>query len=230
MSNFQNYQQYSSVPSLEIQNKVLRNTYTLLALSLLPMVAGAIIGTSVPALLALSSGWIGLIIFFIGAYGLMYLVQANRNSSAGIAFLLAFTGFLGIMMGPLLHSILAGQNGGKLIAYAAGGTATVFFGMAAIGSAIKRPLNGMGKVLGVLMLVVFAAAIANIFLKIPMLALIISSCIIVLSSLIMMWQINAVVTGGETNYISATLTLVIQIFNLFTSLLQILGIFGGRDD
>jgi FtsH-binding integral membrane protein len=126
--------------------------------------------------------------------------------------------------------VLAFSNGGALVAYAALGTAAVFGAMAAVGTAMKKPMNGLGKFLMIGGIVLMVGVVANIFLQMPLLGLVISSVFIVFSSLLIMWQLNAIVTGGEDNYISATLTLVVSIYNIFMSLLQILGIFGGSRD
>ena len=218
------------VGSLEQTNKVLRNTYMLTALAMVPMAIGAVVGTQMSFAFLATSPIMGAFGFLIAAYALMFGIQANRNSGVGVALMLVFTGLLGVMMGPLLQRVLAFSNGGALVAYAALGTAAVFGGMAAVGTAMKKPMNGLGKFLMIGGIVLMVAVVANIFLQMPLLGLVISSLFIVFSSLLIMWQLNAIVTGGEDNYISATLTLVVSIYNIFMSLLQILGIFGGSRD
>jgi FtsH-binding integral membrane protein len=218
------------VGGLERTNKVLRNTYMLTALALVPMAIGALVGTQMSFAFLAGSPMLAFFGFMIVVYGLMFGIQANRNSGVGVALMLVFTGVLGIMMGPLLQRVLSFSNGGALVAYAALGTAAVFAGMAAISSTIKRPLNGLGKFLMIGGIVLLVAMIANVFLQMPLFGLVISSMFILFSSLMILWQLNAIVTGGEDNYISATLTLVVSIYNIFVSLLQILGIFGGSRD
>ena len=211
-------------------NKVLRNTYMLTAIALVPMAVGAFFGAQMSFAFLATNPILGFFGFLIATYGLMFGIQANRNSGVGIVLMLLFTGLLGVMMGPLLQHVLHFSNGGALVAYAAFGTATVFAGMAAVGTAIKRPLAGMTKFLMIGGITLMIAMIANVFLQIPLLALVISSMFILFSSLMILWQLNAIVTGGEDNYISATLTLVVSIYNIFVSLLQIFGVLGGSRD
>jgi len=211
-------------------NKVLRNTYMLTALALVPMAIGGLVGAQMSFAFLRTSPMLGFFGFMIVVYGLMFGIQANRNSGVGVALMLVFTGVLGIMMGPLLQSVLRFSNGGQLIAFAALGTAGVFASMAAIGTAIKRPLNGLGKFLTVGAIVLLIAMVANVFLQLPAFALMLSAMFIMFSSLMILWQLNNIVTGGEDNYISATLTLVVSIYNIFVSLLQLLGVFGGSRD
>ena len=211
-------------------NKVLRNTYMLTALALVPMALGAVVGSQISFAFMQASPMLATFAMLAVVYGLMFGVQANRNNGLGIVLMLVFTGVLGLIMGPLLQSVLRFSNGGQLVAFAALGTAGVFASMAAIGTAIKRPLNGLGKFLTVGAIVLLIAMIANIFLQLPAFALMISAMFIMFSSLMILWQLNNIVTGGEDNYISATLTLVLSIYNIFVSLLQILGVFGGNRD
>ena len=213
------------------QNRVLRNTYALLALSLLPTIAGAWAGLAMKLgqVLAGHAGIFALV-FLVGAYGLMFAIQANRNSSLGVALLLVFTFFMGLMLAPLLSVIMAMSNGFKLIALAAGGTATVFAAMASLGTVVKRDLSGLGKFLFVGAVMLMIAAIANIFLQLPGLMIAISLIAIGIFSAFMLYDVNRIVTGGETNYVSATLNLYLDIYNVFTNLLALLGITGGSSD
>jgi modulator of FtsH protease len=210
------------------QNRVLRNTYLLLALSMVPTVLGAFIGVQLN--LSFLSGGLGLGVFLIGAFGLMFAIEKTKNSGAGVAFLLAFTFFMGLMLSRLIGAVLGFKNGGSLIALAFGGTGVIFFGMATLASTIKRDLSGMGKFLFVGALIIVVAAIANVFLQIPALMLTISVLAIAIFSAFMLYDVNRVVTGGETNYISATLAIYLDLYNVFQSLLAILGIFGGERD
>ena len=205
------------------RNKVLRNTYMLTALSLIPMAIGGVVGANMSFAFIAGSPMLFFFGFMLVTYGLMFAIQANRNSGVGVVLMLAFTGVLGIMMGPLLQHVLHQADGGMIIAFCALGTAGVFGGMAAIGTAIKTPLNGLAKFLSVGAIVLLVAMIAGVFLHIPALSLAISAAFILFSSLMILWQLNNIVTNGETNYISATLTLVISIYNIFVSLLSIFG-------
>ena len=218
------------VSAAQNTNTVLRNTYWLTALAMLPMSLGAVVGSQISFALLRSSPIIGFFVMMAVLYGLMFAIQRNRTSGIGVVLLLLFSGVLGVITGPLLQSVLSLRNGGSLIAFAAMGTGAVFFGMAAISSVVKRPLAGLGKFLTIGGIVLMIAVVANVFLQMPMFSLVISGLFIVFSSLAILWQLNAIVTGGEDNYISATLTLVVQIYNIFVSLLQLLGVFGGSRD
>jgi FtsH-binding integral membrane protein len=215
------------------QNKVLRSTYTLLAISLIPTIVGAWIGTSVFNLAGLMRG-VGPIVSSIAIlaifYGWIYMIEKNKNTSAGLYLLLGFTFFLGLLLGPLLQKVLGFRNGGQLVMMAAGGTAGVFFILAGIASNAKRDFSFLNKFIMVGVIVTMLAVVANIFLQMPALSLALCGVFVILSSAIILWQINSIVRGGETNYISATLTLYISIYNIFTSLLQMLGIMGGDRD
>ena len=210
------------------RNRVLRNTYWLLALSMVPTVFGAIIGVQMgfSKLLAGSPG-MSMLLFFAGAFGFMFAIEKFKNSSVGVALLMGFTFFMGLMLSRLIGSILGFSNGGTLIATAFGGTATVFAVMATIATVSKRDFSGMGKWLMVGMVVVIVAAIANIWLKLPALHLTVSVLVVALSSAFILYDVQRVVNGGETNYVSATLAIYLNIYNVFTSLLSLLGIFGG---
>ena len=222
--------EFANVAPAQRTNRVLRNTYMLTAIALVPMALGALLGAQLSFGFLRSSPIMGAIVMLAVLYGLMFAIERNRESGVGIALLLVFTSVLGVMTGPLLQSVLNFKNGGSLIAYAVMGTAVVFFGMAAASSAIKKPLNGLGKFLMIGGIILMVAVVANIFLQMPIVSLVISSMFILFSSLMILWQLNAIVTGGEDNYISATLSLVLSIYNLFVSLLQILGVVGGSRD
>jgi FtsH-binding integral membrane protein len=160
-------------------------------------------------------------------YGWIYAIEKNRDSVLGVGLLLGFTAFLGLMMAPLLQTILSLRNGGQLVMMAAGGTAAVFFVLSGIASTTKRDFSFLNKFLLVGFVVIMLAVLANIFLQSPVLQLTLCAAFIIFSSAIILWQINSIVRGGETNYVSATLTLYVSLYNIFTSLLQLLGIFGG---
>jgi modulator of FtsH protease len=210
-------------------NKVLKNTYLLLAVSLLPTILGAWIGVETGIMQSMGT-LMTFIVFLAGAFGLMYLVEKNKHSAAGIGFLLAFTGFMGLMSSSLIGNILGMKNGSDLIIMAFGGTATIFAAMYFVATTIKKDLSSMAKFLfiGVIMLIV--ASIANIFLQSSVLMIVLSVIAMGIFSAFLMYDLNRIITGGETNYISATLAIYLDVYNIFTNLLSLLGIgFGERD-
>jgi len=215
--------------ALEQRSRVLRNTYWLLALSMVPTVLGAWIGVSTGVVNGLGVG-ISSIVFLVGAFGFMFAIEKTKDSAAGVAVLLGFTFFMGIMLSRLLSAVLGFKNGPSLIMTAFGGTAGVFFVMATLATVIKRDLSGMGKFLMVGAIMLFAAAIINIFLQSSAMMITIAVIAIGLFSAFMLYDIKRVVDGGETNYISATLAIYLDIYNVFQSLLALLGIFGGERD
>ncbi len=216
--------------SLQAQrNRVLRNTYLLLALSMVPTVLGAWVGVATGIASAMGPG-ISLVVFMVGAFGFMYAIEKTKESATGVAVLLAFTFFMGLMLARLLSVILGFKNGPSLIMTAFGGTALVFAGMATLASVIKRDLSGMGKFLTIGALLILAAGLINFFVQSSALFLTLSVLCIGLFSAFMVYDIKRVIDGGETNYISATLAIYLDIYNVFQSLLSLLGIFGGERD
>lgn len=211
------------------RQRVLRNTYWLLALSLVPTVLGAWIGVSTGFMAKMGFG-ISTAVFFIGAFGLMFVIEKTKNSSAGVVALLGFTFFMGLMLSRLIAQVLGYRNGASLVMTAFGGTAAVFFTMATLATVIKRDLSSMGKFLAVGAVVLFVACIANIFLQSSALMLTILVLMLGVFSAFMLYDIKRVIDGGETNYISATLAIYLDIYNVFQSLLSLLGIFGGERD
>lgn len=210
-------------------NRVLRNTYLLLALTMVPTLIGAVLGISTAGMvmqhpIAISLGVMAVVI------GLQFAIQANRNSALGVALLLLMTGVLGWFLGPLLSIALALRNGPALVGYAALGTGVVFVGMAVLASSIKRDLSFMGKFLFVGMIALLVAMVANLFLQIPALSLTISTLVIVVFSLFLLYDLNRIIRGGETNYVMATTGVYMSLFNIFSSLLQLLIGFGGDRD
>lgn len=210
-------------------HKVLRNTYLLLALSLIPTAFGAIIGTNLQFGFLRANPILGFFAIMAIFYGWIFAIEKNRESGLGVALLLGFTFFMGLLLGPLLQNILGLSNGATLIAMAAGGTAVVFFAMAGIATTTKRDLSGLGKFLAVGGLVLMLAVVANVFFQSPVAYLAIVSMFVLFSTLVILWQINSIVRGGETNYVSATLTLYVSVYNLFTSLLRLLGFASSSD-
>lgn len=212
--------------SAEERNKVLRNTYWLLALSLVPTVLGAWLGVATGMTRALTGG-VGLMVFLAGAFGFMFAIEKTKNSAAGVPVLLAFTFFMGLMLSRMIGFVLGFGNGATLIMTAFGGTAAVFGTMAVLSTTIKRDLSGMAKWLLVGAVVLIVASLANIFLQIPALMLTVSVMAIVIFSAFMLVDLQRVVNGGETNYVSATLAIYLDVYNVFANLLALLGIFGG---
>jgi modulator of FtsH protease len=210
--------------------KVLRNTYLLLALSMIPTVIGAIVGVQMNFSFFAGSPVIGFMVFLGIAFGFFYGIEKTKNSPIGIALLLGFTFFMGLMLSRMLVPILGFRNGANLIAFAFGGTSLVFFGMATLASTIKKDLSGMGKFLFAGVILLLVASFANIFLQIPAMMIAMSVIAIVIFSAYMLFDINRVITGGETNYISATLAIYLDVYNVFVNLLALLGIFGGERD
>lgn len=215
--------------SAEQRNKVLRNTYWLLALSLVPTVLGAWVGVATGVTQMLTGG-LGMMVFLGGAFGFMYAIEKTKNSAAGVPVLLGFTFFMGLMLSRMIGMILGFKNGSELIMTAMGGTAGVFFVMATLASVIKRDLSGMGKWLFVGAVVVMIGGIINVFVGSTAGMLAISVAVIAIFSAYMLYDLKRILDGGETNYISATLALYLDIFNVFQALLALLGIFGGERD
>lgn len=214
------------LPGIET-NRVLRNTYLLLALTMVPTVIGAYIGMATGGVIMQHP--IAATLIMLGAViGLQYAIIANRNSSLGVALLLLMTGILGWWLGPLLSMALTLANGAQLIAYAAGGTGLVFFVMGAVATTTKRDFSFMGKFLFVGMIALLLAMLANMFLQIPALALTISTLVIVVFSLFLLHDLSRIVRGGETNYIVATTGVYLSLFNIFANLLSILMMLAGE--
>ena len=212
------------------RNRVLRNTYWLLALSLLPTVLGTWVGVTTGFSFFAGSPLIGFMLFMGIAFGFFFAIEKFKNSSIGVALLLGFTFFMGLMLSRLIGAVLGFSNGAQLIAFAFGGTAAVFFTMASLATTIKRDISGMGKWLTVGAVVLMVAVVANIFLKMPALMLTISVLAMLIFSAFMLYDIKRVVDGGETNYVTATLAIYLDVFNVFQSLLSILGFVGGERD
>ena len=209
--------------------KVLRNTYLLLALTMVPTVIGAYIGMATSSII-MASPIISSLVMLAAVIGLQFGIAANRNSGLGVALLLLMTGLLGFFLGPLLNFALSMRNGMQLVGYAAVGTGVIFFAMGTLSQTIKRDLSFMGKFLFVGMIVLLIAMIANMFLQIPALALTISTLVIVVFSLFLLYDLNRIVRGGETNYVMATTGVYISLLNIFSSLLHLLlALTGDRD-
>ena len=220
---------FGSVAIAPDTQKVLRNTYMLLALTMIPTVVGAYIGIATTSVIV-ASPILSFALMFGAVIGLQFGIAAYRNSVVGIGLLLLMTGLLGWFLGPLLNHALTMRNGTQLVGYAAAGTGAVFFGMATIATVTKRDFSFMGKFLFVGMIALLVAMVANMFLQIPALALAVSTLVIVVFSLYLLHDLSRIVTGGETNYVMATTGVYISLLNIFTSLLQLLIGFGGDRD
>ncbi len=209
------------------QNRVLRNTYLLLALSMLPTVAGAVLGVRMGFSLFAGSPMMSFLVFFGIAFGFMWGIERTKDSGLGVVLLLAFTFFMGLMLSRILQVALGFSNGASLIATAAGGTGAIFFTLAGIATVTKKDFSFMGKFLFIGLVVILLAAVANIFFQIPALSLTISAVAVLLFSGYILFDISRIVNGGEVNYVSATLAVYLDIYNLFVHLLHLLMAFSG---
>lgn len=216
--------------ALVVRNRVLRNTYWLLAISMIPTVLGAWLGVQFKFSFFAGSPFIGIMAFLAIAFGFFYAIEKTKNSGLGVVVLLGFTFFMGLMLSRLIGHVLGFSNGASLIMTAFGGTASIFTAMATIATVSKRDFSGMGKWLFTGLLVIIVAAIANAFLQLPALYLAISVIAIVIFSAYILYDVQRIINGGETNYITATLAIYLDVYNIFSHLLALLGIFGGERD
>lgn len=212
------------------RNRVLRNTYWLLALSMLPTVLGAWIGVSTGFSFFAGSPFIGLIVFMAVAFGFFFAIERYKNSSIGVALLLGFTFFMGLMLSRLVGHVLGFSNGTSLVMTAFGGTAVIFGVMATVATVSKRDFSGLGKWMTIGFAIIFVAAIANIWLQMPALTLTISTLAVLIFSAFILYDLQRVVNGGETNYVTATLSVYLSVYNVFSNLLMLLGVIGGDRD
>lgn len=212
------------------QNRVLRNTYLLLGLSMVPTVIGAMIGVQTQFGFFAGSPLIAFLLFLGIAFGFMWGIERNKDNGWGVALMLGFTFFMGLMLSRILQVALGFSNGGSLIAMAAGGTGAIFLALSAIASTTKRDFSGMGKFLFAGVLILLLAAFANIFFQLPALSLAISAAAVLIFSAYILYDINRIVQGGETNYIVAALAVYLDIYNVFVSLLNLLMAFSGERD
>ncbi|WP_199033103.1 Bax inhibitor-1/YccA family protein [Ralstonia sp. ASV6] len=214
--------------ALAVRNRVLRNTYWLLALSMIPTILGAWIGVATGFRLMAGSPLMSFVIFMAVAFGFFYAIERYKNSGVGVALLLGFTFFMGLMLSRLIGMILGFSNGASLIMTAFGGTAIIFGVMATVATVSKRDFSGLGKWLFMGVLVLIVASVANIWLQMPAMMLTISVLAIAIFSAYILFDVQRIVNGGETNYVTATLAIYLDVYNIFTNLLAILGIFGGN--
>jgi modulator of FtsH protease len=211
------------------RHRVLRNTYWLLALSMIPTVLGAFVGVQLH-MVNLFSGGLGMLLFMAVAFGFIFAIEKTKDSAIGVFVLLGFTFFMGLMLTPILTRTLGYSNGAELIATAFGGTAAVFAVMASWATVSKRDFSMMGKWLFAGVIVILLASVANIFFQIAMLQIVISVMAIGIFSAYILYDVQQVINGGETNYIRATLSIYLDVYNIFVNLLALLGIGGGSRD
>lgn len=216
--------------SLAVRNRVLRNTYWLLALSMLPTVLGAWLGVEMHFSMFAGSPMLGFIAFLAIAFGFFYGIEKTKDSGLGVVLLLGFTFFMGLMLSGLIGQILHFANGAKLVMTAFGGTALVFATMASVATTSKRDFSGLSSWLFAGVIVLLLAGVANIFLQLPALQIVISIVAIAIFSAYILFDVQRIVNGGETNYITATLAIYLDLYNIFANLLALLGIFGGERD
>jgi modulator of FtsH protease len=202
-------------------NTVIRNTYTLLSLTLI--FSGLVAGIS----MMLNLPHPGILLTLVGYFGLLFAITRFRNQGLGIALVFALTGFMGYTLGPILNAYLNLANGGAIIMTAMGSTGAIFLGLSGYALVSRKDFSFMGGFLMVGILVAFLAGLGAIFLQMPMLSLAVSSMFVLLMSGLILYQTSAIIHGGETNYVMATVTLFVSIFNLFTSLLHLLGFMSG---
>lgn len=226
MNNIQDYTNIGS--QVSAQEELLRKTYNLLALSFLPAAAGAFISMAFNPLAMIGNPWLMIAIVFGFFYGMCFAIQKNRYSNTGVALLMVFTFGMGILLGPLLQYTTLFANGEKLVAIAAIMTAGIFFTMSTLARKLNFNNNALGRFLSIGVILTMIAVVANLFLNLPVLSLTIAAVFVFISSLLIMWQVRAVLEGGEDSYISAALTIFISIYNLFTSLLRLLIAFAGE--
>jgi modulator of FtsH protease len=224
----QNYPGVAGSGALAAQrNRVLRNTYWLLALSMVPTVLGAWVGVQTGMLRGLGMG-LSMILFLGGAFGFMFAIEKFKNSAAGVPILLGFTFFMGLMLSRLVGAVLGLNNGASLIMTAFAGTGAVFLGMASLSTVIKRDLSQMGKFMFIGVILLLVVGIANIFIQSSALMITLSVLAIGIFSFFILHDLKRVQDGEETNYITATLGVYLSVYNVFSNLLALLGIFGGE--
>jgi FtsH-binding integral membrane protein len=212
------------------QNKVLRNTYMMLALTMIPTVIGAFLGMSMSFAFMAQSPIMSALLMFGAMIGMMFAVTALRNSVWGIVALLGFTFVAGVFLGPILQVALHLKNGAQLIGMAAGGTGIIFFSLATLATVTKKDFSFMGKFLFIGLILLIVASLANLFFQVPAMSLTISSIAVLIFSAYILYDVSRIVHGGETNYVMATLGLFLSIYNLFIHLLSLLMAFSGERD
>lgn len=229
-SDYQLAESSSSTSAVLGAHKVLRNTYMLLGLSMLPTVAGALVGMSMNFSFMAQHPIMASLGMLAVMFGLFMGISANRNSSVGVVMLLLLTGFMGLMLGPILQVALHLRNGAQIVGLAAGGTGVIFMTLASIATVSKKDFSFIGNFLFIGLILLLVASLANMFFHIPALALTISAVAVLIFSGFILFDVNQIVRGGETNYVMATLNIYLDIYNLFINLLQLLmALMGERD-
>ncbi len=222
-------QAVAQTPALAVeQNKVLRNTYMMLALTMIPTIIGAFIGTSIDLSFMMQHPIMSSLLMFGVMMGMLFAVTALRNSVWGIVALLGFTFVAGVFLGPILQVALHLKNGAQLVGMAAGGTGIIFFSLATIAAVTKKDFSFMGKFLFIGLVLLIIASLANMFFQIPALSLTISAIAVMIFSAYILFDVSQIVHGGEANYVMATLSLYLDIYNLFINLLNLLMAFAGE--
>ena len=212
------------------QNKVLRNTYMMLALTMIPTIIGAFVGMTMSFSFLAESPVMGALLMFGAMIGMLFAVSALRNSVWGIAALLGFTFVAGVFLGPILQVALQLRNGAQLVGMAAGGTGIIFFSLATLATVTKKDFSFMGKFLFIGLILLIVASLANLFFQVPAMSLTLSSIAVLLFSAYILYDVSRIVHGGETNYVMATMGLFLNIYNLFINLLSLLMAFSGERD
>ena len=212
------------------QNKVLRNTYMMLSLTMIPTVIGAWMGLSLNFSFMAQHPVIAMVGMLAVMFGMFYGIQKNRNNSLGVFLLLGVTFLFGLMLGPILQAALHFRNGAQLIGMAAGGTGVIFFTLAGIATVTKKDFSFMGKFLFVGLVMLVIASLANAFFHVPAASLAISAIAIMIFSGYILYDVSRIVNGGETNYVMASLALYLDIYNIFVNLLNLLMAFSGNRD
>ncbi|MDO9226799.1 MAG: Bax inhibitor-1/YccA family protein [Pseudomonadota bacterium] len=229
-TQFDNVVRMDGTIAVEQTNKVLRNTYMMLGLTMVPTVIGAFFGMSLDFAWAAQSPFMFAIGMLAVMFGLFYGISATRDSGLGVVLLLVLTGFMGVMLGPILQVALNLSNGTELVGLAAGGTGAIFLTLAGIATTTKKDFSFLGKFLMVGIVLLILASLANIFFQIPALSLTLSAVAVLLFSGFLLYDISRIVNGGETNYVMATLSVYLSIYNIFVNLLQLLMAFMGERD
>ncbi|MDH2918178.1 MAG: Bax inhibitor-1/YccA family protein [Sideroxydans sp.] len=225
------YQNPTTIGTLAAeQNQVLRNTYLMLGLTMIPTVIGAFIGMSLNLAILAQHPIIGSLVMFAVMMGLLFAVSSLRNSVWGIAAMFGFTFVAGVFLGPILQHALHFSNGAQLVGMAAGGTGLIFFSLATYATVSKKDFSFMGKFLFIGVIMLLIASLANLFFQVPVLSLAISAIAILIFSAYILFDISQIIHGGETNYLMATVTLYLDIYNIFVNLLNLLMAFSGEKD
>jgi modulator of FtsH protease len=212
------------------KNQVLRNTYMMLALTMVPTIFGAFLGLNTNFSFMAQSPILAPLVMFAVMLGMLFAVSALRNSVWGVAMLLGFTFVAGFFLGPILQHALNLSNGAQLVGLAAGGTGAIFMGLATFATVTKRDFSFMGKFLFIGVILLIIASVGNLFFAIPALSLTISAIAVLIFSAYILFDISRIVNGGETNYVMATMALYLDIYNIFVNLLNLLMAFGGERD